>query len=459
MKSMGIRSIFVAAFVLLLAGRPSETNAGTLTNLHSFIGSDGYCPVGALVQGSDGNFYGTTAGGGANSLGNVFSISPSGTLTNLYSFSGPPNDGSHPHSSLVPGNDGNFYGTAYSGGASNAGIVFRISPSGSFTNLWSFTGGNDGAYPQAGLVQGNDGNFYGTTYSGGDSNAGTLFRISPSASFTNLWSFTGGSDGAKPWAGLLQGSDGNFYGTTYSGGDSNAGTVFRISPSASFTNLWSFTGGSDGANPEAGLAQGTDGDFYGTTARGATSNAGSVFRISPSGTLTTLYSFSGGSDGTAPWAGLLQGSDGNFYGTTAGGTGTVFRISPSGSFTNLYSFQGTDGSNPSAGLVQGIDGAFYGTTRFGGAASDGTVFRLIVPLSPPPNQISGIWLDGTNIVITIPSIAGEIYQLQSRESLVDGDWSNVADACVSNSIGGSLTLTDFGAASQAQRFYRFGITP
>ena len=357
MKSMGIRSIFVAAFVLLLAGRPSETNAGTLTNLHSFIGSDGYCPVGALVQGSDGNFYGTTAGGGANSLGNVFSISPSGTLTNLYSFSGPPNDGSHPHSSLVPGNDGNFYGT------------------------------------------------------------------------------------------------------TYSGGDSNAGTLFRISPSASFTNLWSFTGGSDGANPVAGLAQGTDGYFYGTTARGATSNAGSVFRISPSGTLTTLYSFSGGSDGTAPWAGLLQGSDGNFYGTTAGGTGTVFRISPSGSFTNLYSFQGTDGSNPSAGLVQGIDGAFYGTTRFGGAASDGTVFRLIVPLSPPPNQISGIWLDGTNIVITIPSIAGEIYQLQSRESLVDGDWSNVADACVSNSIGGSLTLTDFGAASQAQRFYRFGITP
>ena len=408
MKSMGIRSIFVAAFVLLLAGRPSETNAGTLTNLHSFIGSDGYCPVGALVQGSDGNFYGTTAGGGANSLGNVFSISPSGTLTNLYSFSGPPNDGSHPQS-------------------------------------W--------------LVHGNDGNFYGTSYSGGDSNAGTVFRISPSASFTNLWSFTGGSDGAKPWAGLLQGSDGNFYGTTYSGGDSNAGTVFRISPSASFTNLWSFTGGSDGANPEAGLAQGTDGDFYGTTARGATSNAGSVFRISPSGTLTTLYSFSGGSDGTAPWAGLLQGSDGNFYGTTAGGTGTVFRISPSGSFTNLYSFQGTDGSNPSAGLVQGIDGAFYGTTRFGGAASDGTVFRLIVPLSPPPNQISGIWLDGTNIVITIPSIAGEIYQLQSRESLVDGDWSNVADACVSNSIGGSLTLTDFGAASQAQRFYRFGITP
>ena len=408
MKSMGIRSIFVAAFVLLLAGRPSETNAGTLTNLHSFIGSDGYCPVGALVQGSDGNFYGTTAGGGANSLGNVFSISPSGTLTNLYSFSGPPNDGSHPHSSLVPGNDGNFYGTAYSGGASNAGNVLRIRPSGSLTKLWSFTGG---------------------------------------------------SDGAKPWAGLLHGSDGNFYGTTYSGGDSNAGTVFRISPSASFTNLWSFTGGSDGANPEAGLAQGTDGDFYGTTARGATSNAGSVFRISPSGTLTTLYSFSGGSDGTAPWAGLLQGSDGNFYGTTAGGTGTVFRISPSGSFTNLYSFQGTDGSNPSAGLVQGIDGAFYGTTRFGGAASDGTVFRLIVPLSPPPNQISGIWLDGTNIVITIPSIAGEIYQLQSRESLVDGDWSNVADACVSNSIGGSLTLTDFGAASQAQRFYRFGITP
>jgi uncharacterized repeat protein (TIGR03803 family) len=204
---------------------------------------------------------------------------------------------------------------------------------------------------------------------------------------TNLHSFgSSPTDGQLPWAGLVQGSDGNFYGTTEGGGTTNNnGTVFRISPSGTYTNLYSFgTSPKDGAIPNAGLVQGSDGNFYGTTVIGG----GTVFRISPSGTYTSLYSFAGyPTDGQYPEAGLVQGSDGNFYGTTEGGGtysgGTVFRISPSGSETNLYSFGSypTDGVAPFAGLVQGSDGNFYGTTYLGGSSANcdggcGTVFRI-----------------------------------------------------------------------------------
>jgi uncharacterized repeat protein (TIGR03803 family) len=164
----------------------------------------------------------------------LFRISPSGSYTTLYSFVGSPNDGSTPVSGLVQGSDGNLYGTALDGGTHGDGTVFRISPSGTYTNLHSFVGyPNDGTEPYAGLVQGSDGNFYGTTYQGGTNNYGTVFRISPSGSFTNLYSFVRPPDGSEPQARLVQGSDGNFYGTAYDGGTNDDGTVFRISPSGS----------------------------------------------------------------------------------------------------------------------------------------------------------------------------------------------------------------------------------
>ena len=214
----------------------------------------------------------------------------------------------------------------------NQALVANFVPAPALTSLYSFTGGADGGLPGAGLVQGSDSNFYGTTSGGGTSGNGTVFRISPSGSLTNLWEFTGGSDGASPYAGLVQGSDGNFYGTTYGGGANGNGTVFRITPSGTLTTLWSFTGGSDGAYPYAGLVQGSDGNFYGTTSAGGTNNAGTVFQINSAGGLTTLYSFSGGADGESPWAGLIQGSDGSFYSTTyeggSYGYGTVFKLSP-----------------------------------------------------------------------------------------------------------------------------------
>jgi len=477
MKIFHISLVFV---LVVVAGRGFDANAQTETNVHSFVGhpNDGLNPEAGLVQGSDGNFYGTASGGGTSNLGTVFRISPGGNYTNLYSFVGPPNDGGAPTVGLVQGSDGNFYGTTQQGGTDYAGTVFRISRSGAYTNLYSFGTSTlyDGLGPQAGLVQGSDGNFYGTTATGGVNFNGTVFRISPGGNYTNLYSFVGPpNDGNSPVAGLVQGRDGNFYGTA-AGGAPNAncpngcGTVFRISPGGSYTNLYSFGGTpNDAGFPVAGLVQGSDGYFYGTTEEGGTVNGGAVFRISPGGSETNLYSFTGAMiDGYSPEAGLVQGSDGNFYGTAFGGgtnnLGIVFRITPGGSYTNLYPFAGypNDGSHPVAGLVQGSDGNFYGTTEDGGTNDSGTVFKFSVPLNPPPwpiNQITGIQKSGTNTVLTIPSIAGETYQLEYRGSLTSGTWSNVPGVSVTNSIGALLTLTNFAGANQPQGFYRFDITP
>jgi uncharacterized repeat protein (TIGR03803 family) len=376
------------------AANAVSTNGG-LTLLWSFTnGLDGGNPYASLVQGIDCNFYGTTYNGGSFAVGTVFRISPSGSLTSLWEFTGG-NDGANPQGGLVQGSNSNFYGTTAYGGANGYGTVFRISPSGSLTNLWEFTSGTDGAFPLAGLVQGSDGNFYGTTYGSGSGSCanGSVFRISPSGSLTTLWSFTGGNDGANPQAGLVQGSDSNFYGTTTSGGASGNGNVFLISPGGSLTTLWSFTGGNDGSYPLAGLVQGSDSNFYGTTAYGGTDGAGTVFRISPSGSLTNLWEFTGGRDGANPQAGLVQGNDGNFYGTTYGSgsgssaNGNVFRISPSGDLTNLWSFTGClDGANPAATLVQGSDRNLYGTTYGSGNGSSpyGAVFRFSVFSALPP---------------------------------------------------------------------------
>jgi uncharacterized repeat protein (TIGR03803 family) len=478
MKILRIPSVIA---LLVVAGRIFTANAQMETNLYSFVNSpnDGAYSAAGLVQGSDGNFYGTASGGGTSTNGTVFRISPSGSYTNLYSFGSYPKDGAAPYGRLVQGSDGNFYGTTQDGGTNDEGTVFRISPSGSYANLYSFgSHPNDGAYSEAGLVQGSDGNFYGTTTEGGstvncESGCGTVFRISPSGSYTNLHSFVGRpNDGQGPAAGLVQGSDGNFYGTTEGGGTYGPGTVFRISPNGNYTNLYSFgSHPNDGAYSAAGLVQGSDGNFYGTTTDGGSNNCqcGTVFRISPNGSYSNLYSFAGSpTDGNDPQSGLVQGGDGNFYGTTwAGGTstnGNVFQISPSGSYSNLYSFGSfpNEGANPNAGLVQGSDGNFYGTTYFGGTAGAGIVFKLTVPLNPPPypiNQITGVKVSGTNVVFNIPSIEGETYQLQFSSSMKPTNWVNVSGVSVTNSIGSILTLTNFGGASTLQRFYRFDITP
>lgn len=363
------------------------TTNGVLTSLYSFTGgNDGSTPYGGpLVQGGDGSFYGTTYEGGMYGIsdggyGTVFKITTNGALTSLHSFTDGA-DGADPQAGLALGTDGNFYGTTAIGGANQQGTVFRITPGGAFTPLHSFTGGNDGGYLYAGLVQGGDGKFYGTTELGGAGGGGTVFQITSNGGFASLHSFTGGEDGGTLFAGLVRVSGDTFYGATYAGGTDGGGTVFEINLDGALTNLYSFPGADDGAYPDAGLAQGSDGDFYGTTSAGGTNSAGTVFQVSANGTLTSLYSFTGGSDGGNPDAGLTQGSDGNFYGTTesfrGSNHGTVFSISTNGGLNSLYSFTGgVDGADPQASLALGSDGNFYGTTASGGANQQGTVFQI-----------------------------------------------------------------------------------
>jgi uncharacterized repeat protein (TIGR03803 family) len=257
-------------------------------------------------------------------------------------------------------------------------------PAQTFTSLVSFNGDN-GAFPESmSLVQGTDGNLYGTAPSGGANSGGTVFKMTPTGTLTTLYSFCAQpkcADGETPLAGLVLGNNGIFYGTTSVGGANGDGTVFSITPGGTLTTLHSFDINTDGAYIVAGLVQGTNGNFYGVAGEGglAPINKGTVFSITPGGTLTTLHGFDI-TDGYDPYAALVQATNGTFYGTTTEGgansDGTVFSITPGGTFATLHSFDGTDGAYPNAALVQATNGTFYGTTVQGGAIGYGTVFSM-----------------------------------------------------------------------------------
>jgi uncharacterized repeat protein (TIGR03803 family) len=458
-----MRLLWVA--VLILPAFVAQATV-VLTSLHSFeVFTNGANPTSGLVQGNDGYFYGTTVQGDANGGGSVFKITTNGVLTSLYSFTGG-NDGANPFNGLVQGSDGNFYGTTRFGGTNDAGTAFKISASGSLTSLYSFIGGNDDANPSA-LVQGSDGNFYGTAgvfdpYNGIFGN-GLVFKISTNGAFTSLHSFTGTNDGATPRAGLARGSDGSFYGTTeyggtYGSGRAGYGTVFKIGTNGALTSLYSFTSGSDGANPVAELVQGNDGNFYGTTLGGGTNGAGTLFKINTNGSLASLYSFTGGNDGASPSAALVQGSDDNFYGTTAdGGTngaGTVFKISANGALTTLYSFTGGNDGRGASGLFQGSDGSFYGTTEYGGQGGAGTVFRLSVVRAAPAFQ--AVTLSNSTLNLTWSTEVTQTYQLQYSSDLSSSNWLNLGSAVSAD--GASLGATN-SITSVPRRFYRLVLVP
>jgi uncharacterized repeat protein (TIGR03803 family) len=372
----------------------------TYTALQSFDGTDGRLSFAGLVQATNGNLYGTTYYGGTKNSGNVFEITPGGTLTTLYSLCSKSGctDGEYTYATPVQGTDGNFYGTTYLGGSKELGTVFKITPSGRQTTLHTFTG-TDGSQPLAGLVQGTDGNFYGTTYYGGSQGDGEIFKITPSGTLTILHSFcsqSGCTDGSNPFAVVIQGTDGNLYGTTLTGGAKGFGTVFKITRGGTLTTLHSFctqSGCPDGSFPQTGLVQASTGNLYGTTVTGGTYGNGTIFEITPSGRVTTLYnvcSQSGCPDGNYLYASLIQATDGNLYGIMdvggANGAGTIFKITLNGALTTLYNFCSQsgcpDGQYPSGGVVQATDGNLYGTTADGGANGYGTVFSLSVGLEP-----------------------------------------------------------------------------
>jgi uncharacterized repeat protein (TIGR03803 family) len=386
-----------AAFVLCLATVVASP-AQTFTSLTNFDGSDGAVPwYMSLIQGLDGHFYGTTALGGKGcpspGCGTAFRIDSKGKLTTVNLS---PGDGSDPVASLLLTSNGNFYGTTYHQGANGYGTVFEISKSGKLTVVYDFClqpNCVDGSSPQAPLVRGTDGNFYGTTQIGGDNRQGTVFKITSQGALTTLHSFAG-YDGSEPVAGLVQASDGTFYGTTSQDGPNGYGTLFQISANGTFETLHGFEG-TDGKVVLAGLTQAADGNLYGTASEGGAKGYGTIFAITPAGALTTLYSFcslTGCADGENPDAGLIQATDGNFYGTTnAGGAhngGTVFSVTSQGVLTTLHSFDVSDGNQPFGGLLQATDGAFYGATHYGGnlkcnaPSGCGTIYNLDMGLGP-----------------------------------------------------------------------------
>ncbi|MGA9966340.1 MAG: choice-of-anchor tandem repeat GloVer-containing protein [Terriglobales bacterium] len=395
--------------------------AQTFKTLVSFNGTDGANPVyGSLVQGFDGNFYGTTASGGAHGDGTVFRITPSGTLTTLHSFDG--TDGINTFGDpVIQATNGKFYGTTEAGGAHGYGTVYEMTPAGVLTTLYSFCAKNncvDGSYPR-GLVQATNGSFYGATCCGGAHGNGTVFKIDGAGKLTTLYSFCAQAncaDGADPFI-PVQATDGNFYGTTYNGGTYGSGMFFKITPRGKLTALYSFCSQqscTDGSGPFDSLVQASDGNFYGTTLYGGTNDDGTVFEITRGGTLTTLYRFDG-ADGANPAASTVQATNGNFYGTTtyggAFGSGTVFEVAGPEKLTTLYSFcpqSGcTDGDHPFAGLFQATNGNLYGTTPDGGANGNyGTIFRVGVGLGPFVETLPTSGKVGAHIIILGNSLRG-----------------------------------------------------
>ncbi|HEX9046829.1 MAG TPA: choice-of-anchor tandem repeat GloVer-containing protein [Verrucomicrobiae bacterium] len=455
--------------------------------------------MGAMVQAGDGNLYGTMEGGGINPLfgwvgyGVIFQITPAGGFNIAHFFgsvtnsSGTPQDGYWPLGNLAKGADGNVYGTAeYGGGIDNGyGTVFRLATNGTFSVLHAFA--NDGyldpnlnqylypfgTLPYAGVIQGSDGNFYGTTFTSSTNNQGAVFVMAPNGLMNVLHSFsrpTSGInyDGYNPSAELVEGDDGNFYGTTEYGGIYGYGTVYQITPTGSFNVLYSFNIGTNGANPLAGLCKGRDGSFYGTTKSSVPSyyNNGTVFRITTNGNFTTLHAFSGNvDDGAYPYGGVIQGKDGNLYGTTqAGGAnsyyGTIFQMTTNGAVTLLHSFStpanGTnaDGCYPMATLVQADDGRFYGTTQAGGTSSYGTVFRLTI--TPDAPVLQGLAMTNGNITLTWSASVGAVYQVQYNTDLNSTNWINLG---ATNAATQTTMSASDAIGTDAQHFYRVVLLP
>ncbi|MGA7384143.1 MAG: choice-of-anchor tandem repeat GloVer-containing protein [Methylocella sp.] len=424
---------------LAVAAAGSASAAPTETVLHSFTGGvgDGIFPFAGLIADSAGNLYGTTNQGGGSECnglgcGVVFKLSPGGSETVLHSFCSLPGcrGGANPVSGLIADRAGDLYGTTPGGGAANDGVVFKLSPGGTETVLYSFCGKpgcSDGAGPGAGLIADRHGNLYGTTGGGGGSGCGgvgcgVVFKLSPPILPATKWTETvlhtfAGSDGAGP-GGLIADSKGNLYGTTSYGGASDGGVVFKLAPNGTETVLYSFCSlpsCSDGALPLGGLIADRAGNLYGTTYEGGGSECsypgpgfcGVVFKLSPGGTETVLHSFAGGDDGELPEAGLIADASGNLYGTTMGGgatgcpppgCGVVFKLSPGGTETVLHAFCSLpgcgDGAYPTAGLIADSAGNLYGTasgddpSRMGGVVFKLAGTGFVAPGPSAPSAVS-----------------------------------------------------------------------
>jgi uncharacterized repeat protein (TIGR03803 family) len=382
---------FLAVVTLALAGLLTAASAQTPVTVYDFSAAPGSgdvaspIPAGVMSQGRDGKLYSATKPGGAFGQGGVFGITSTGTESVPYSFPISGVDGSGCAPGLTLASDGNFYGSCPAGGTDGYGLVYKVTPSGVFTHLHDFAFATDGANPSTPPIQAKDGNFYGVVPSFGPLGAGLVYKLTPTGTFSILFSFNG-SNGANPVGTLVQGSDGSLYGTTLGGGTSSSGTVFKVSTAGHLTTLHTFAG-TDGGNLYAGVIQGTDGSFYGTTSSGGPNNEGVVYKVTATGKFTLLHAFTSATEGGGPRAEMVQATDGNIYGTTwAVNPDSLFKITPKGVFSVVYSFDGTSGvvgTNPAGGLVQHTNGLLYGTTENSAQSKgNGSVFTLNIGAAP-----------------------------------------------------------------------------
>ena len=475
--------LLALALVTLIGGFVHAQIPSVLYNFGNAYDPTCFLHPGTLAQGADGNIYTTSACGGNAGTGNpadgtVFNMSTAGALSEPpYTFTWSPAtglfpNGATPYSGLTLGTDGNFYGTTVGGGVidgTNAfGTVFKIDSGGNLTTLYTFTGGSDGAEPFAAPVEGTDGNFYGTTVcggvqtcpGGGGQAGGSVYQLTPARVLTTLHRFDC-SIGCTSYAPLVQGTDGNFYGTTAT----NPGNIFKITPSGTFTTIHQFDpAGGNGWYPNA-LIQGSDGNFYGTTQANGTDNAGVIFKMTSAGKVTVLHSFSHTApDGFQPVAGLVQATDGNLYGVTEnGGTfsyGTIFSISPKGTgYSTLYSFDGTTGSIPEVALLQHTSGLLYGLADGGGKNGSGTFYSFNVGLKPFVRLVSKSGVVGSSI-----GVLGQNFTGTTKVSFsgVPSSYTVISDTYLTATVPngaktGSVTVTKTGSTLKSNSIFR--VTP
>ncbi|HEX4157494.1 MAG TPA: choice-of-anchor tandem repeat GloVer-containing protein [Rhizomicrobium sp.] len=395
-----VGAAFLATLACALVTAPAQAQTYKQKVLHSFSGgADGGYPYAPVIR-VDGKFYGTTLLGGQsscnapNGCGTVYQMNEHGHETVLYSFTGVTNgDGAYPAGPLMRDAQGNFYGTTEGGGTdcdgsgAGCGTVFKIDTAGKETVLHAFTDSYGGQGPNSGVVRDSSGNLYGTNYSGGDENAGSIFKVDAGGNYTLLHSFTcAANDGCYPnLTPMIMDKKGDILGVTaYGGAAGGWGVIYKLETSSNKLKiLYSFSGGSDGGYPMGAVLQDKAGNLYGTTLNGGVgfgnNGEGVVYKLAK-GVQSVLYTVPAG--GSGPYgAGLVMDAAGNLFGTTsfsgADQRGSVFKIDPSGNETDLYSFSGgADGDSPWAPVTLTSKGELYGTTVYGGAAGSGVFFKL-----------------------------------------------------------------------------------
>jgi uncharacterized repeat protein (TIGR03803 family) len=471
MKNTQVTVQVLAVVIAIVIASATNLHAQKYTDLYN-LGSSSGDPanpawIGLFAQGRDGNLYSTSQGGGTSALGTAFQLTLAGKIT-PWSFDGKGIGGVFPYSGLTLGTDGNFYGTTYEGGSSGAGTVFKVTSSGKITTLHSFGGFNCCAYVAP--IEGLDGNFYGTTSDGGGEVFGTVYKMTPSGKLREIYTFPGASKLGYPMA-LTLGNDGNFYGTALGGGANKFGGVFKITPGGKLTVLYNFKGTPDGETPKGAIIQASDGNFYGTTEGGGVNGLGAIYKMTPAGALTILHSFSE-TDGLGlhPLAGLVQATDGKFYGAAGSNfsSGVLFQITSKGKYTVLLNLTNTTGkfpgANPQVSLFQHTNGTLYGDTDGGGTGKlcfCGVLYSLGMKLGPFVSFVGPLFEGKVGKTI---EILGQGFTGTTKVSFhgISATFTVVSDTYLTAVVPaaattGSVTVTTPGGTLTSNRIFR--VTP